>query len=48
MVETNSPNELENVGQTYQAYKRIVDYCEKYPEAKGKVNVRFFLYVSHI
>jgi len=38
VVETNSPNELENVGQTYQAYKRIVDYCEKYPEAKGKVS----------
>ena len=37
VVEENSPAELENIALTYMAYKKIVDYCEKNPEAKEKV-----------
>lgn len=37
VVEENSPAELENIAHTYRAYKKIVDYCEKNPEAKEKV-----------
>eukprot|EP00088_Acartia_fossae_P034425 TRINITY_DN35355_c0_g1_i2.p1 TRINITY_DN35355_c0_g1~~TRINITY_DN35355_c0_g1_i2.p1 ORF type:complete len:293 (-),score=53.91 TRINITY_DN35355_c0_g1_i2:46-924(-) len=37
VVAPNSHEELNNVNQTYEAYKSIVDYCKKHPEALEKV-----------
>ena len=37
IVVPNSHDELNNINMTYENYKSIVEYCDKYPDTLAKV-----------
>ncbi len=37
IVIPNSRDELNNINMTYENYKSIVEYCDKYPDTMAKV-----------
>ena len=42
IVVPNSHDELNNINMTYENYKSIVEYCDKYPDTLAKVRQVLF------